>query len=83
MKQFQNSVAWDLTLAMIECLPSGNGVPSALEGLCVGAKKFSGTVPDAVVGVYAPGAAVHNVVTGVWYRMTGTTNSPAFSVWAL
>ncbi len=32
---------WDLTLAMIECMPSGNGVPLEVEGLCVGAKQVS------------------------------------------
>lgn len=82
MKEFQTSVMWDLSLTSIEAIPSqaANGV---FQGLVTKAVKVSGTVPTAVAGKYVPGAAVHNAATGVWYRNTGSTASPVFSVWAL
>lgn len=70
---------WDLTLTSIECLPSQSFVGD-FQGLVISAIKTSGTVPDAIAGKYAQGAWVRNVATGVWYKMTGTTASPAFTV---
>lgn len=82
MKEFQTGVMWDLTLTNIVAIPqiATNG---DFQGLVTGAVKVSGTVPDAVAGKYAQGAAVHNVATNVWYRNTGTTASPVFTVWAV
>ncbi len=73
---------WDLTLTDIYAVNSGYA-PLELEGLVYKASKVSGTVPDAVAGKYVPGAAVQNLVTGVWYRNTGSTASPVFTVWAI
>ncbi len=82
MKMYQSTVQWDLTLTDIVCTNSGYA-PLALEGLVVHASKVSGTIPDAKVGKYAPGATVHNILTGEWYRNTGTTLLPVFSVWPI
>ncbi len=82
MKQFQTNVMWDLTLTDIMCVNSGYA-PAEFEGLVTHATKVSGTVPDAVAGKYALGASVHNIASGVWYRMTGSTASPAWTVWAV
>jgi hypothetical protein len=82
MKTYQTNVVFDETLTDIVAInsqaPSGD-----FQGLVTHAVKLSGTVPDAVAGVYALGASVHNVATGVWYRNTGTTASPVFTVWAV
>lgn len=82
MKEFQTSVMWDTSLTSIVAVPqhSANG---DFQGLVTSAVKVSGTVPDAVAGKYAQGATVLNVATGVWYRNTGTTTSPVFSVWVI
>lgn len=82
MKEFQTNVMWDLTLTDIVCTNS-QYAPLALQGLITHASKVSGTVPDAVAGKYAPGATVQNIATGVWYRNTGTTSSPVFTVWPI
>ncbi len=82
MKEFQTNVMWDLTLTDIFCTNS-QYAPLALQGLVYKASKVSGTIPDAVVGKYAPGATVLNLLTGVWYRNTGTTLLPVFEVWPL
>ncbi len=78
MKEFQTNVMWDLTLTDIECLNSQSPTGD-VQGLVKRAIKLSGTVPDAVVGKYIPGALVVNSATGVWYRNTGTTASPVFT----
>lgn len=85
MKTYQSTVIWDETLIDVECTNSGSasGLPLELQGLVVSAKKMSGTTPDTVIGVYAQGATVLNLATGVWYRNTGTTATPVFSVWAI
>lgn len=82
MKQFQTSVMWDLTLTDIVCTNS-QYAPLEQQGLVKHASKVSGTIPDAVAGKYAPGATVENLITGVWYRMTGSTASPVFTVWPI
>lgn len=82
MKEFQTNVMWDLTLTNIVCVNSQS--PSGeFQGLVTSAVKLSGTTPDAVAGKYTQGATVQNVATGVWYRNTGTTASPVFTVWAI
>ncbi len=73
---------WDLTLTDIECLNSSYA-PLGMEGLVKHAVKVSGTVPDAKIGKYLPGATVHNAFTGVWYRNTGTTLLPVMTVWPI
>ncbi len=80
MKEFQTNVMWDLTLTDIYCTNS-QYAPLPLQGLVTHASKVSGTVPAAIAGKYAPGADVLNILTGIRYRNTGTTASPAFSVW--
>lgn len=82
MKTYQTTVTWDLTLTDIVCTNS-QYAPLDLQGLVTEAKKVSGTVPDAVVGKYAPGATVLNLVTGEWYRNTGSTVLPVFQVWPI
>ncbi len=82
MKEFQTNVMWDLTLTDIICTNS-QYLPLELQGLVTHATKFEGTVPDAIAGKYTQGASVQNILTGVWYRNTGTTASPVFEVWAL
>lgn len=82
MKQYQTNVDWDLTLTDIVCVNS-QAASGVFQGLVTHATKVSGTVPDAVAGKYTQGASVQNVATGVWYRNTGTTASPVFTVWAV
>lgn len=82
MKTYQTNVMWDLTLTNIYCSNSQYG-PLESQGLVVSAEKFEGTVPDAVPGKYLPGATVKNTLTGVWYRNTGSTLSPVFTVWPI
>lgn len=82
MKEFQTNVLWDLTLTDIECVNS-QYAPADYQGLVKHAVKVSGTVPASIAGKYVLGASVHNIATGVWYRMTGTTASPAWTVWAV
>lgn len=82
MKEFQTSVVWDLTLTDITAVNS-QAASLGFQGLVTHAVKVSGTNPDAVAGKYTQGASVHNVATGVWYRNTGTTASPVFTVWAV
>lgn len=80
MKTYQSTVQWDLTLTDIEAI-SSHSTNGDYQGLVIRATKVSGTVPDAVVGKYAQGAKIINVVTGVWYRMTGTTASPVWTAY--
>lgn len=82
MKMFQTTVMWDTTLTDIVATNS-QFAPQDLQGLVTHASKVSGTVPTAVANKYAPGATVHNILTGVWYRNTGSTASPVFTVWPI
>lgn len=82
MKEFQTNVMWDLTLTDIVCTNS-QYAPQDLQGLVKSASQVSGTTPTATTGKFAPGATIHNILTGVWYRNTGSTASPVFSVWAI
>lgn len=70
---------WDLTLTDIFCINS-QYAPLALQGLVVQAYKVSGTVPAATPDKFAPGAEILNLLTGVWYRNTGTTALPVWTV---
>ncbi len=48
------------------------------DGLVCSAQKTTAGAPAADVGRYVPGAIVQNLVTGLVYRMSGTTASPAW-----
>lgn len=74
-----SNVTWDLTLTGVEVLLSQAAI-LGFQNLCVRAYKVSGTVPDVVANVYALAAEVTNVATGVKYRNTGSTLTPAWSV---
>lgn len=82
MKTYQTTVMWDTTLTDIECVNS-QYAPLELQGLVSHAKKVSGTAPDAVAGKFAQGATILNLVTGEWYRNTGTTDLPIWTVWSV
>lgn len=81
-KLFQTNVMWDLSITDIEATNSSYA-PLDLQGLITHASKVSGTVPDAVSGKYAPGATIQNLATGVWYRNTGNTVSPVWTIWPI
>lgn len=68
---------WDTDLAIIFTL--GNVVPSSLVGLVYDAVKISAGTPTAVAGRYIPGATVRNATSGVVYRNSGSTASPAWT----
>lgn len=50
-----------------------------LTGLVYQAVKISSGAPTAVAGVYIPGAIVQNASSGVVYRNSGSTASPAWT----
>jgi len=52
---------------------------SALNGLVYDAVYGVTGAPTAVAGVYIPGATIRNAVSGVVYRNSGSTASPAFT----
>lgn len=71
---------WDTTLAIAFHL--GTIDPSnPINELFYDAVKDSGTVPDTIPGKWIPAATVRNSATGVNYRMSGTTASPAWTVY--
>lgn len=57
----------------------GNVVPNDFVGLVYQAVKKTAGVPTAVAGVYIPGAIVQNAASGVVYRNSGSTASPAWT----
>lgn len=70
-------VEWDTNIVIAFTL--GNSLPYAFRGLVYDAVYGVTGAPTAVAGKYIPGATVRNAVSGVVYRMSGTTAAPAWT----
>lgn len=79
MVQYQTVVKWDATLADVCFADADNKL---LAGLAIGALKITTGAPATVAGQWLPGAIVQNIISGIVYRMSGTTASPAWTAFS-
>jgi hypothetical protein len=68
---------WDTDLAIVFTV--GNIPGNTLDTLVYDAVKMTTGAPTAVAGKYIPGATVRNAGSGVVYRNSGSTASPAWT----
>lgn len=81
MIQYKQVVIWDTDIIDVGFLGSEQSVfPAALRGLAISGAKITTGAPNAVVGVWAPGAVVTNLIDSTQYINEGTTAAP---VWTL
>ena len=79
MIQYKQVVNQDSYLIDVEFLGSEQSVPFALRGLaCRGIYTVTGA-PNSPASFWCPGAIVQNAVSGVCYRNSGSTASPAWT----
>ena len=74
---YEINPSFDTDLAIVFTL--GNIPGNTLDGLVYDAVKISTGAPTAVAGKYIPGATVRNATSGVVYRNSGSTASPAWT----
>lgn len=75
--QYETVVDWDADLRDVGFADADD---PDLAGLAVSALKITSGVPASTAKQWLPAALVMNVVTGVLYKMSGTTASPAWSI---
>lgn len=83
MVQYDTVVNWDTSLADVGYADADNG--SVLKGLAISALKVTTGAPStaaSTVGHWLPGAIVQNVISGVVYRMSGSTAAPAWTAFS-
>lgn len=78
--QYKQVVNWDISLIDVAFLGSEQSVPLALKGLAISAVKTTTGAPATPTMQWAPSAQVYNTFDATWYRMTGTTASPAWTL---
>lgn len=74
---YETQVSWDADLIDLWFTDIDNPIA---KGLCYRAIKITTGAPAATVGKFMVGAMIQNAVSGVWYAMTGSTASPAWTV---
>ena len=74
---YHTVVSWDSSLADVVNANADNG--TILKGLAVRALKITTGAPAAIAGRWLPGAIVQNLISGVVYRMSGSTAAPAWT----
>ena len=77
---YSTNVTWDASLADVWFSDTQNEIQ--LKGLAFFALKVTAGAPSAIAERWLPGATVVNVVTGITYKMTGSTASPAWTATA-
>lgn len=73
-------VPWDLNVRDVWFLDTLGTMPDALKGLAYEGKYVVTGAPATTAGHWAPGAKVYNLVDAIWYIMTGSTASPAWTL---
>lgn len=76
--QYSTEVSWDADLIDVDFI-NASTAPFALQGLAKMAVKITTGAPTATVGKFIPGAIVINAVSGLVYRNSGSTASPAWT----
>lgn len=72
--QYLRNVGWDTALINLGLIVDGNGLELVIDG-----QKTTSGAPTATAGKFAIGAEIINLVTGIHYINTGTTDSPSWT----
>lgn len=76
--QYLTEVPWDPELIDVDFI-NASTAPAALQGLAKMAVKITTGAPAATAGKFIPGATILNAVSGLVYRNSGSTASPAWT----
>lgn len=80
MRYFKTNVDWDTSLRDLSFTSVIASMPTGFQGLVIECLKITTGAPTATVGKFAKGAKCYNIFDGTWYKMTGTTAAPAWTL---